>query len=55
MRRHTDIPDDKKNPGIRGPRLSLMFGTVNAIALILILGIISVAALVLVVRLSRSR
>jgi len=32
-----------------------VFGTVNAIALVLILGIISIAALVLVVKLSRSR
>jgi hypothetical protein len=37
------------------PKLSTVLGTVNAIALVLVLGAIATAALVLVVKLSRSR
>lgn len=37
------------------PKLSCVFGTVNAIALVLVLGAIAAAAMVLVVKLSRSR
>lgn len=53
--RHSDIPGRRGITGGSGRRLPIVFGMVNAIALALVLGIISIAALVLVVKLSRSR